>query len=660
MILLTTLLAFMFLTKGQNTLNENFDASTSLPADWTFLLDGEREEDNEMEVDVWVDSSDENDYYSGRALSGDNSAWILFQYCMDENAKIYMISPKLKVNSSQDAFTFNMYVDNYSTNEGKFYVYVSTSGKEKEDFSSEPLMELETADMFQGWEEYSVDLSDYEGQEIYVALVFADYGAYTYFFIDDVTGPELVNDDDDCEKITSLPFSENFNTWNMHEIADCWKWIGYNFFQDMYYPTVLVNGYANSNWLAFMGFDGGEEMVVCLPELSDDININDLKLNLDITNYGSGRLVVGVMNDATNINTFTPVDTLTPTPQLWDGFEVSFSDYEGSGKYIALRAGGPYDMEDVFVGVENLVLDYAFNYSIVYDTIEEFICEGESYFFKDEDLYVAGTYFDTVNADIENMEIQVLMLSVYPAYHNTIDATINEGEVYNENGFNATTEGIHTLELQTVNGCDSTITLNLTVIEVTLPCENVENTIEESICEGNSFEFNQQIYTEAGTYYAYLQTWDGCDSVVVLNLTVNPIYNNTINATINPGEVYNENGFNETTEGTYTLELQTINGCDSTVTLNLTVNSSINDVENGINVMLYPNPTTEDAMLRVEGINSDATIYVTDVQGRTIKETKLAQGEQEVRLETSTLASGVYYIRIVTDTINRTEKLIKK
>ncbi|MBQ9312384.1 MAG: T9SS type A sorting domain-containing protein, partial [Bacteroidales bacterium] len=91
-----------------------------------------------------------------------------------------------------------------------------------------------------------------------------------------------------------------------------------------------------------------------------------------------------------------------------------------------------------------------------------------------------------------------------------------------------------------------------------------------------------------------------------------------------------------------------------------TINSGINDVENGIRVMLYPNPTTEDAMLRVEGINTDATIYVTDVQGRTIKETKLAQGEQELKLETSTLASGVYYIRIVTETINRTEKLIKK
>ncbi|MBQ9254743.1 MAG: T9SS type A sorting domain-containing protein, partial [Bacteroidales bacterium] len=49
-----------------------------------------------------------------------------------------------------------------------------------------------------------------------------------------------------------------------------------------------------------------------------------------------------------------------------------------------------------------------------------------------------------------------------------------------------------------------------------------------------------------------------------------------------------------------------------------------------------------------------------DVQGRTIKETKLAQGENTIKIETSTFASGVYYIRIVTDTINRTEKLIKK
>lgn len=186
-VLLTTLLAFAFIGYGQNTLNENFEASSSLPSDWTFILDGVQEQANELEVAIWNDDPNSNDYYSGRALSGENSAWILFQYCMDDNAKIYMISPKLKVTSANNSFVFNMFVDNFSPYAGKFSVLVSTSSNAKEDFNSASLLEVETADLFTGWEQYEVDLSTYNGQEIYVAIVFSDPGAYTWFFVDDIT-----------------------------------------------------------------------------------------------------------------------------------------------------------------------------------------------------------------------------------------------------------------------------------------------------------------------------------------------------------------------------------------------------------------------------------------------------------------------------------------
>lgn len=651
-VLLSVLLAFVVIGYGQNTLNENFDASTSLPSDWTFILDGVQSDENELQVDIWIDDPNSNDYYSGRALSGLNSAWILFQYCMDDNAKIYMVSPKVKVTSATDSFKFNLFVDNFSPYEGKFSVLVSTQSNAKEDFNATPLLQVETAELFTGWEEYEVDLSTYNGQEIYVAIVFSDPQAYTWFFVDNITGPELAteeNNNDNC-KIGSLPFTENFDTWEWAEVPECWITIDYDFYMGMRYPTTLINGYNHTNWLAFMGINNADTMVASLPRLADHINVNTLQLKFDATNYyENGKLVVGVMDDPENINTFVAVDTLIiPVQQNqgteWYPFEVDFSEYTGSGKYISLRAGYPYNSGQVMVGVENLVLDYVSNPNAIYDTVMESICQGESFTFNGEELTENGVYFDTINIGADGMsEIQVLILTVHPKYSQTINDTITEGQTYTQNGFNESISGQYTLTLQTINGCDSTVVLNLVVLPT--PCENVTTTLEESICEGESFEFNNTTYTEQGIYQANLQTWDGCDSTVTLTLNVYPSYTETIDATITEGETYTQNGFNENQSGEYTLTLQTINGCDSVIILNLTVEpvSSIKEVANESNFTIYPNPAKEKLFINTKEKN--ANIVITNITGIIVYQNN-NHSSTPIEINLKDFENGIYFVRI--------------
>ena len=112
--------------------------------------------------------------------------------------------------------------------------------------------------------------------------------------------------------------------------------------------------------------------------------------------------------------------------------------------------------------------------------------------------------------------------------------------------------------------------------------------------------------------------------------------------------------------GTYTETFTSINGCDSVVTLTLVIPNGINEVENNYSVSLYPNPTSENATLVVKGLNEQATIIVTDQTGRVISSSTLALEQETMEVETSNLASGVYYIRIQTTNSVRTEKLIKK
>lgn len=99
------------------------------------------------------------------------------------------------------------------------------------------------------------------------------------------------------------------------------------------------------------------------------------------------------------------------------------------------------------------------------------------------------------------------------------------------------------------------------------------NTITASAC--NTYALNNQTYTTSGTYVQTLANANaaGCDSIINLNLTINNATSSTQNVTYcGP---YTLNGQTYNTSGTYTQTLQNINGCDSTLTLNLNLVGSI-------------------------------------------------------------------------------------
>ena len=284
-------------------------------------------------------------------------------------------------------------------------------------------------------------------------------------------------------------------------------------------------------------------------------------------------------------------------------------------------------------------------------TLSVAICDGTIYTENGFNVSEAGTYTQTLQTVNGCDSIVTLTLNVNPVANTNLTVTICEGSSYTENGFNASEAGSYTQTLQTVNGCDSVVTLTLTVNPV------ANTTLSAAICEGTTYTENGFNVSEAGTYTQNLQTIDGCDSVVTLTLTVNPTYNISIDASINEGEMYAENGFSESEAGTYVHTLQAENGCDSVITLNLTVNSSssLNDViANAIEVSLYPNPANAYTMLKVEGLKEQTTVYMFDIQGHKLKEYVLNAVQQTLRIDVSDLPKGVYTIMLG----NTTKKLI--
>ena len=192
------------------------------------------------------------------------------------------------------------------------------------------------------------------------------------------------------------------------------------------------------------------------------------------------------------------------------------------------------------------------------------ICYGETYDFFGETISTSGSYEKLIKTPGGCDSLITLVATVLKDYSNiVINAVIAKGETYNENGFVGLTQpGSYRLPLKSkIGDCDSIITLNLVVGDAT-------DYEEVNICFGETYQFGSQTISTSGQY---IETFAE-DSVVLLNATVLPDLRQTIDANICKGESYNKYGFKNLTEtGVYTQELLSVDGCDSTITLNLRV-----------------------------------------------------------------------------------------
>jgi len=139
--------------------------------------------------------------------------------------------------------------------------------------------------------------------------------------------------------------------------------------------------------------------------------------------------------------------------------------------------------------------------------------------------------------------------------------TASSCNTYILNGQAYNSSGLYTQTLVNTAGCDSILTLNLTI---SLNSNHVTNAVA---C--NSYIWNGTTYTTSGVYFDTLIAANGCDSIVTLHLIVN--LSITTNDTIAACNHYVWNGITYTTSGVYSDTLVAANGCDSIVTLHLTI-----------------------------------------------------------------------------------------
>ncbi|MDR1543383.1 MAG: hypothetical protein LBS50_03030 [Prevotellaceae bacterium] len=348
---------------------------------------------------------------------------------------------------------------------------------------------------------------------------------------------------------------------------------------------------------------------IVLYEGSNIIDIHVLRRNR-YDDWNSGRGLIGVQNaDGTKATAapnrnladlweaqtseawrFTPVSTPVYTVTYYEGVGFngpvlgsmdSLQFNTGNLQNTAITArlqftscnGTEFDLSDT------VLLKWNFPLTEIYETT----CKS-NYNFNGKILTSSGTFYDTIplTSGCDSIVALHLQMNIPPATN--ISAAICKGENYDFNGNSVNITGIYHDTLPDKNNCDSIIILNLTVKPIIIQTENLM--ICPSALPYSWRDTVFQVGTTAGTFvFNRKSAVSGCDSIVTLKLSINTQILRTESLSVcqeNLPYAWRDTIF-EVGSNSGTLifnRFSNSSGCDSIVTLYLTVNQSFAQIEN--------------------------------------------------------------------------------
>lgn len=218
-----------------------------------------------------------------------------------------------------------------------------------------------------------------------------------------------------------------------------------------------------------------------------------------------------------------------------------------------------------------------------------------------------------------------ITVNVYTPYNGNINATFCNGDTYTfPDGSTTTTTASNTTVLTDQNGCDSTINTTATVVALSFSITNTNGV----------FSSNQA--TNA-TYQ-----WIDCDNG---------------NAII-PGET--NQTFTPTTNGSYAVIVtSTIDGnCEVTSPCEMISNVGIGENDEN-SISIYPNPSDGKYIVQFTGMNLFSNLEISDDRGRIVYKQEL-HGEQEINIDLTDEAKGIYIMKVRNNQDVKIVKLIKQ
>lgn len=247
-------------------------------------------------------------------------------------------------------------------------------------------------------------------------------------------------------------------------------------------------------------------------------NIQNLVINDTLTCIGdsNGVLSISISNGA------WPYD-----------FEWENADGTRTGNGTILTEGGTATIQNLPLGNYSFTISDGFGFAAAYGsvvnpepivtTLSEVLCFGDSLIIG-TDVYKSTGSINTLLSSFEGCDSTVNgSLIVLPLNETVLNRTICFGEQIRVGNQDYNTSGPINELLTAANGCDSLVTGTLTVLD------EIATTLDTTVCAGEVVQEGNNIYSISDTYVNVYPVANGCDSTVTLNLTVlNPVTVNMI------------------------------------------------------------------------------------------------------------------------------------
>ncbi|SFT65235.1 Por secretion system C-terminal sorting domain-containing protein [Lishizhenia tianjinensis] len=279
-----------------------------------------------------------------------------------------------------------------------------------------------------------------------------------------------------------------------------------------------------------------------------------------------------------------------------------------------------------------------------------------------------GTYIITYTYSGGTIDNTVVINQSYEA---TVDTDICFGDSLFLDGDWQTTSGLYTDNYTAVNGCDSIINTNLTVL-----VQNVVD-IDTTICQGDSVLVDGVYEKDPGTYTEVMAANNGCDSVINYNVS-HEDYNTTLQVTASAitiqgtdatsfeffdcdnGQVFSNSGnmvFQVPYIGNFAVRLF---GPDCTYETNCEAFLSVGlEDENISAVRVYPNPV--ENQVQFSGLNKDEIVQIAvyTAEGKLMMNKSVTVVDGSFVLNLETLQKGVYFVQIQGEDYQFVKRLLK-
>ncbi|MBK7763902.1 MAG: T9SS type A sorting domain-containing protein [Bacteroidetes bacterium] len=201
----------------------------------------------------------------------------------------------------------------------------------------------------------------------------------------------------------------------------------------------------------------------------------------------------------------------------------------------------------------------------------------------------------------------------------------------------------------------------------------------QTITQCKEYVFGGQTYTNSGTYLDTFINMYGCDSIVTLNLTINgPTVNVTqagitltavapspatyqwINCTTGNTPIMGatSQSYTATSNGSYAVAVS-LNGCTDTSACKLVNGVGIDDQYAEMLIKVYPNPVNENLFVNLNMTIQDASISVKNIVGQELI-TMSNMDLRNIEIPTKNWAAGTYILTISNGTKFWVHKIVKR